>query len=53
MDIYDDPDAVLAATREINETLKEYVVALCDTGVDAVMLIPFRIRLYHVKGNVD
>jgi uroporphyrinogen decarboxylase len=38
MDIYDDPDAVLAATREINETLKEYVVALCDTGVDAVML---------------
>lgn len=38
MDIYDDPDAVLAATREINETLKEYVAALCDTGVDAVML---------------
>ncbi|NMB97902.1 MAG: uroporphyrinogen decarboxylase, partial [Clostridiaceae bacterium] len=34
----DDPDAVLAATREINETLKEYVAALCDTGVDAVML---------------
>jgi uroporphyrinogen decarboxylase len=38
MDIYDDPDAVLAATREINETLKEYVAALCDTGVDAIML---------------
>ena len=38
MDIYDDPDAVLAATREVNETLKEYVAALCDTGVDAVML---------------
>jgi len=38
MDLYDDPDAVLAATREVNETLKEYVAALCDTGVDAVML---------------
>jgi uroporphyrinogen decarboxylase len=37
MDIYDDPEAVLAATKEITETLKEYVAALCDTGVDAVM----------------
>lgn len=37
MDLYDDPDAVLAATREVNETLKEYVAALCDTGIDAVM----------------
>jgi len=37
MDFYDAPDAVLAAAREINETLKEYVEALCDTGVDAVM----------------
>ena len=37
MDLYDDPDAVLAAAREINETLKDYVAALCDTGVDAVM----------------
>lgn len=38
MDLYDDPDAVLAAVREVNETLKDYVAALCDTGVDAVML---------------
>jgi uroporphyrinogen decarboxylase len=37
MDIYDDPDAVKAAEKEINETLKEYVAALCDTGVDAIM----------------
>ncbi|NLY18225.1 MAG: uroporphyrinogen decarboxylase [Clostridiaceae bacterium] len=38
LDIYDDPDSVKAAVKEINETLKEYVAALCDTGVDAVML---------------
>ena len=38
MDIYDDPDAVKAAAREINETLKDYVNALIDTGVHAVML---------------
>ena len=38
MDIYDDPDAVKAAAREINETLKEYTNALIDTGVAAVML---------------
>ncbi len=38
MDIYDDPDAVLAATKEVNETLKDYIAALCDTGVDAIML---------------
>lgn len=37
MDLYDDPDAVKAAAREINETLKEYVGALCDVGVDAIM----------------
>lgn len=37
LDLYDDPDAVKAATREVNETLKEYVAALCDTGVDAIM----------------
>jgi len=37
MDLYDDPDAVKAAAREINETLKEYVAALCDTGVAAIM----------------
>jgi len=38
MDIYDDPDAVKEAAREINETLKEYTNALIDTGVAAVML---------------
>lgn len=38
MDMYDDPDAVKDATREINETLKDYISALCDTGVDAIML---------------
>ncbi|MCL2665472.1 MAG: uroporphyrinogen decarboxylase [Defluviitaleaceae bacterium] len=38
MDIYDDPDAVNAAAREINETLKDYVNAIIDTGVNAVML---------------
>lgn len=37
MDIYDDPDAVKEAARQVNETLKEYVAALCDLGVDAVM----------------
>ena len=37
MDIYDDPDAVKAAAREVNETLKEYTNALIDTGVSAVM----------------
>lgn len=38
MDIYDDPDAVLEAATEINETLKEYVNAIMDTGVNAIML---------------
>ncbi|MHC1750365.1 MAG: uroporphyrinogen decarboxylase family protein [Cellulosilyticaceae bacterium] len=37
MDLYDDPDAVKAAAREINETLKDYVNALIDTGVNAIM----------------
>ena len=37
MDLYDDPDAVKEAVGEVNETLKEYVAAICDTGVDAVM----------------
>lgn len=37
MDLYDDPDAVKEAAAQINETLKEYVAALCDTGVDAIM----------------
>lgn len=37
MDLYDDPDAVKEAVHQVNETLKEYVAALCDAGVDAVM----------------
>ena len=37
MDIYDDPDAVKAAAREVNETLKDYTNALIDTGISAVM----------------
>lgn len=37
MDLYDDPDAVKEAARQINETLKEYVAALCDAGVNAIM----------------
>ena len=38
LDLYDDIDAVKAAAREINETLKEYVSALIKTGVSAIML---------------
>jgi uroporphyrinogen decarboxylase len=38
MDIYDAPEAVKEATRQINETLKEYTQALINTGVNAVML---------------
>ena len=38
MDIYDDPEAVKKAATEINETLKEYVHAMIDTGVAAIML---------------
>lgn len=37
MDLYDDPDAVKEAAKNVNETLKEYVAALCDTGVDGIM----------------
>lgn len=37
MDLYDDPDAVKQAATAVNETLKEYTAALCDTGVTAVM----------------
>ncbi|MGI6174725.1 MAG: uroporphyrinogen decarboxylase family protein [Christensenellales bacterium] len=37
MDIIDEPEAVTAAVREINETLKDYVNALLDTGVHGVM----------------
>ncbi|MEF9863718.1 MAG: uroporphyrinogen decarboxylase family protein [Christensenellaceae bacterium] len=38
MDLYDDPDAVKAACREVNETLKDYCNAIMDTGVHAIML---------------
>ena len=38
MDLYDDPEAIKAASRQINETLKEYVSAIIDTGVNAIML---------------
>jgi len=37
MDCYDDPEAVHTAARAICETLKEYVTALCKTGVNAIM----------------
>ena len=37
MDLYDDIDAVKDAAKEINETLKDYVAALCDTGVNGIM----------------
>lgn len=37
LDIYDDPDAVIGAAREINETLKEYCCAIADIGVNGIM----------------
>jgi len=37
MDLYDDPEAVQEAVAAVNETLKDYVAALCDTGVDGIM----------------
>jgi uroporphyrinogen decarboxylase len=37
MDLYDDPEAVQDAAREINETLKDYCGALLDTGVHGIM----------------
>lgn len=38
MDLYDDPDIITAAVGRMTETIKEYVAALCATGVDAVMI---------------
>ncbi|PHV71699.1 uroporphyrinogen decarboxylase [Sporanaerobium hydrogeniformans] len=38
MDLYDDPDAVKEAARQINETLKDYCRALMKTGVNGIML---------------
>lgn len=37
MDLYDDPDAVKEAVGEVTETLKDYVNALIDTGIQGVM----------------
>ncbi|MGI5958257.1 MAG: uroporphyrinogen decarboxylase family protein [Massiliimalia sp.] len=37
MDLYDDPDAVAGAAREVCETLKDYCNALLDTGVHGIM----------------
>lgn len=38
LDLYDDPDTVKAAAREVNETLKDYCRVLVNVGVDAIML---------------
>lgn len=38
MDFYDDPDAVFYAATKVNETLKDYVRALMDTGIQGVMI---------------
>ena len=38
MDLYDDPDAVAGAAREICETLKDYARALAETGVSGIMV---------------
>ncbi len=37
MDLYDDIDAVKEAVNHVAETLGEYVKALCEVGVDAIM----------------
>jgi len=37
IDIIDDWEIVHEACSNVNETLKEYTAALCDTGVDAIM----------------
>lgn len=37
MDLYDDPDAVKRAAREITETLKEYCRGLMAAGIDGIM----------------
>lgn len=38
MDLYDCPEKVDAACGEVTKTLSAYIDALCDTGVDGVML---------------
>lgn len=37
MDMYDDPDALKEAAKEINETLKDYCRALMQTGINGIM----------------
>lgn len=37
MDLYDDPEAVERALEKITQTLQDYVLALIETGVDAIM----------------
>lgn len=37
MDLYDAPEEVRSATWNVARTLADYVGALCDTGVDAIM----------------
>ncbi|MEG2189079.1 MAG: uroporphyrinogen decarboxylase family protein [Christensenella sp.] len=37
LDLYDDREAVKDAAREVNETLKDYVNAILDTGVNGIM----------------
>ena len=37
MDLYDDPEAVQQAAENVTTTLEQYVEAVLDTGVDAVM----------------
>ncbi|MDD4125448.1 MAG: uroporphyrinogen decarboxylase family protein [Eubacteriales bacterium] len=38
MDMYDCSEKVAAACNEVTQTLAEYTEAVCDTGVDGVML---------------
>ncbi len=38
MDLYDCPEKVKSACRAMTQTLAEYTEAVCDTGVDGVML---------------
>lgn len=37
MDLYDDPDAVKDAVKEVSETLKDYCHALMQTGIQGIM----------------
>lgn len=37
LDLYDDPDAVAEAAKQVNETLKDYCRALMKTGIVGIM----------------